>query len=302
MTTANFTVVYNGDRVKNNTMDVRDLAPALLSIGSLVDEANRVLNGDNATVKLHVDTTAPGCFEINMLLDLAFLSQVKDFLTSDLVNSAINLNDLIWGGVGATWGLIGLAKLLKGKKPPKAERVDDHTVRIQVDGQTYDVPLKLLRLYQDLGVRNALEKTISPLKKEGIDSLEVKQEGKAIAFIEKKEADYFDAPQAEDEEILDEIEKGAYSILSVAFKEDNKWRLYDGNTTITASIKDEDFIYRVEHGLESFTKGDVLICEVRKRQYITGSDLKTEYEVERVIEHKKAARQINLDLDSHGDT
>ena len=62
---ASFTVAYDGDSVKNHLMDVRDLAPALLSIGQLFDEANRVLNGDHASIKLQVKALQEGSFEIS---------------------------------------------------------------------------------------------------------------------------------------------------------------------------------------------------------------------------------------------
>ena len=45
-------------------MDVRELAPALLSIIQLFDEANRVLNGDKVFIKLHVKAQTESSFEI----------------------------------------------------------------------------------------------------------------------------------------------------------------------------------------------------------------------------------------------
>jgi hypothetical protein len=294
MDTAKITVVYDGERFKDHTMDVRDLAPAMLSLGQLLDESNRLLNGNKCAVKLHVNTVSPGCFEIDFLINLSFYNQVKDFLSGDLVASAINMKELLFGG---TVGLIWLTKWLKGKNPDKIESISDDTVRITKDDESYDVPLKLLKMYQDVAVRDALEKTFDPLKKEGVDSIEIKSNGEILDTVKRGDVYCFESPEIEEEEILDTTDKAAYTIISLAFKEDNKWRLFDGNSTISATIKDEDFNYRVENSVESFTKGDVLICEVRKRQYMSEKGLKTEYEVEKVIEHKKGARQIRMDFD-----
>jgi hypothetical protein len=44
---ADFQLVYDGDALSDHTMDVDELAPALLAVGTLCREANRILNGFN---------------------------------------------------------------------------------------------------------------------------------------------------------------------------------------------------------------------------------------------------------------
>jgi hypothetical protein len=51
---ADFEIVYDGEAVRNGEMDVRALAPALLSLGDLFQESNRVLNGDRAGISVNV--------------------------------------------------------------------------------------------------------------------------------------------------------------------------------------------------------------------------------------------------------
>jgi hypothetical protein len=89
----------------------------------------------------------------------------------------------------------------------------------------------------------------------------------------------------------------AFSIVSLAFKEDNKWRMSDGSSTISATISDTEFLHAVNNDLESFSKGDSLVCRVWVRQWQTSNGTRTEYEVVKVARHLRAARQISLPWD-----
>ena len=54
--------------------------------------------------------------------------------------------------------------------------------------------------------------------------------------------------------ILDEVRQYAFSIVSLAFKEDNKWRLNDGQNTFSVLMKDAAFQHRVNNNDIVFAK------------------------------------------------
>ena len=276
--------------LREHSMDVRDLAPALLSVGQLFDEANRVLNGDRTSVKLQVKAHAPGSFEILLELYQTIGSQVSQFLTGDFVTSALNLKELLFGIAGLYW----LIKKLKGGRPKRIVDLKNGMIRIEYDDESFEVPLALLRLYQDAAVRKAAEEVLKPLQREGIDKFQVKERSTVIETVTKDELHYFAVPELPDEKILSVESEAAYSIISLAFKDDNKWRLYDGSSTISVIISDEDFRKRVDHNTISFAKGDILRCKIRTTQWRTSTGLKTENEVLEVKEHIQAARQLLL--------
>lgn len=292
-----FTVSYCGEALDSRQMDVRDLGPALLSLGQLFDEANRVLNGDKVSVKVQVTAQKSGSFQIDFEAIQTIYSQLSGFLTGDFVSSALNLKELILTGVGGAGGLFWLIKKLKGGKPKKITDLKNGMVRIEFDGETFEAPLKLLRLYQDLAVRAATEKVLRPLENEGINTFVAKDEKKEFVRVEKKDLPHFKIPEIQDERLFESEHDAAYSIISLAFKEDNKWRLYDGNSTISVTVKDDDFLRKVDDNLISFAKGDVLLCRVKTTQYRTNTGLKTEYTVLKVYQHRPAARQIPLPFD-----
>jgi len=277
-------------------MDVRDLAPALLAVGQLFDAANQALNRDAAQVRINVTATAPGSFEIVFEVVQTLSAQVTAFFSGETATAAVNLKELILAsGVGLIW----LIKKLRGKQPDRIERVSDDHVRITIGSESFHVPLKLMRLYQDLAVRVAAQKVVAePLKRQGIDTFVARDNGAAMITVSKSETADFEKPEVPDETLVEATRRAAFSIVSLAFKEDNKWRLYDGNTQISALIEDSDFQQRVDSNLIAFAKGDILICDVKITQKRTAAGLSTDYVVEKVLEHKPALRQLPLLFDT----
>jgi hypothetical protein len=291
---AAFTIAYDGEALRDHSMDVRDLAPALLSLGKLFDAANLVLNGDKATINLQVKVHSAGSFEVALELFQSFGAQVSHFLVGDFVTSVLNLKELVVGSGAGIVGIFYLIKKLKGKKPDRIEHLNNGMVLLELNGETIVVPVNLLRLYQDVAVRVATEEVIKPLYHNNIDSFVIKDNGKVTEEITKADVDYFTLPEIRNEIINESTHEAAYSIVSLAFKDDNKWRLYDGNSTINVQMKDDTFRKKVEENLISFSKGDILRCRVKAIQWRSEGGLKTEYEMLEVIEHIPAARQMML--------
>lgn len=298
MSKASFTIAYDGPALRDGAMDVRDLAPALLAVGQLFDAANSVLNGDNARVNVQVTATGQGSFEIVFDLLQTLPQQLVGIFSGEVVTAALNLKELVITGTAVTGGLVWLIKYLSGRKIERTEQLSESKVRLTIEGESIEVPITLLRLYQDLAVRTALQQVVDePLKREGIDVFEIRENKRPIITVVQSEAIYFAKPELADEVLIQETRRSAFSIISLAFKEDNKWRLFDGNTQISALIEDQSFLQRVDANQIAFAKGDILLCEVRVTQKRTGEGLRTDYVVEQVVEHRPAARQLPLPFD-----
>ena len=301
MSKETFTIAYDGPALQDGAMEVRDLAPALLALGQLLDAANATLNGDAAKIKLQVKATGTGSFEIALELSQQW-SHLLAFFDTPQMSGAANLLSLALGVTTAPAiagkSLIWLIKKLNGKTPDKVEKLPDNTVRLIFGTEVIDIPIETLRLYQDISVRNAMQKLVEePLKTEGIDTFRVKKSGVVAEEVSKAESVAFSKPSLPDEVLVDETRRSAFSIVSLAFKEDNKWRLYDGNTQISATIEDDAFLSKVNQSQIAFSKGDILICDVQVLQKRTLDGLRTDYVVKHVIEHRPAARQLPLPLE-----
>ena len=295
MSSAKFSIAYDGPALKGGTMDVRDLAPALLAAGQLFDAANAVLNGDKASVKLSINATGEGSFEVFLEVAVNFRAQIAGLFSGEDITAALPLKELVLAS-GAV-GLIWLVKKLKGRSPDKVEPGEGNNVKIRIGSLSIEIPLELFRLYQDIAVRDALDKLIrNPLQKEGIKRFQVRQYGETQQSVDEDEAECFLSPKVVDEILIEDTRQAAFSIISLTFKEGNKWRLFDGNAPISALIEDEKFLYKVNSNMIAFSKGDVLICEVKMTQTRGIDGLRTEYVVIRVLEHRAAARQVGFDF------
>lgn len=78
-------------------MDVRDLAPALLAAGQLVDAANSILYGDSARASVQVTATGTGSFEVVLQVVQSIGAQITSLLTSEPLAAASTLATLIFG-------------------------------------------------------------------------------------------------------------------------------------------------------------------------------------------------------------
>ena len=173
-------------------------------------------------------------------------------------------------------------------------RIEGGEVEVTIDGQSITVPEPVARIAFDANARDALQRVVAePLSKEGIDRVELGA-GDAIEVIEKGEAYYFVAPPDREAGVFESRFRGPFSIITLTFKEGNKWRLHDGKAALNATVTDAEFLERMNKNEVAFTKGDILICDVRVVTRQQGSVLKAEYFIERVIEHRRPSHQPDL--------
>ncbi len=300
MSQSHFRLTYDGPALAAHTMDVRELAPALLAVGDLLEAATRALNGDRVKPQINVRASfQAGSFGIDFSLAVDWALRIRDVFASEdasaMANALAILSAIGFLAKPGKKGLIGVLRWIRGRQIEKIETFDG-SARIHVEQERLEVDLAVIALLRDLAVREALDSILVPLDRDGIDTFACGTDSDFSEILHKEDRPWFHPPSIEDDLILDDVRKMAFSIVSLAFKDDNKWRLYDGAATIHATISDPGFLARVDQNVERFAKGDLLICQVRVRQWQTASGARTEYEVMEVLEHRQAARQIRLPI------
>lgn len=296
-----FRVTYDGPALATSEMDARELAPALLAVADLLEASTQTLFDGAAKPQINVrGSFQTGSFNIDFVLATNLTAQLKALFASDGATAVANgLAILSALGFAAKQGAIGLVQLIQWIRGRAIKRVEVHDDRalviLEEDEDSLEIELAVLRLLRSIAVREALDRALAPLDRSGVDIFAVgKSDGEPVVCINGEQRAWFRTPPASDELLLDETRRMAFSIVSLAFTEDNKWRLYDGAATIHATIADSAFLSRVDQNLIRFAKGDILLCNVRVQQWQASTGARTEYTVVEVLEHRPAARQISL--------
>lgn len=287
-------IVYDGEAVQAGTMDVRELAPALLAVGDLFQNSGKLLNGEDAQVSVRVRSDfRRGSFEISLDVLHSLFEQAKLLFQSDDYKTAKQLIELLFGSGIVGGGLFGLAKLLRGRKATSATPLPNGSVNIEINNTHIEIHGDVARLYNNSDVREAMYGVVRPLENKGIDTLEIKQEQKTLVSVRKEEVQYFAPPPFSD--IIHEDERvGAFEVVVLSFVDKYRWRLSDGNATFTAAMLDEKFFDRVQRREIAFGKGDILKVRLATKTFQTEKGLKTDHSVIEVLEVIPASRQVPL--------
>ncbi len=188
---------YDGPALAGHSIDVDDLAPALLAIGELCKLANKKFNGDRAAVKVLVNADLDqSCFELNLELVQSLFDHARLIIGKDDVATAKEI--LEWLGIisasaGSVYGLYELLKVLKNRQIESTKlTVQNGTnvtqVHIKGDNNVINVHPQTGELFKDPAAISNVQKTLKPLAKDGYESLWFETEGGDKEGISKNEA------------------------------------------------------------------------------------------------------------------
>ncbi|MGE0201781.1 MAG: hypothetical protein AB7P76_12560 [Candidatus Melainabacteria bacterium] len=294
---AHFQIIYDGPALETHEMDVRELAPALLAVSDLLEEANAVVNNSTTKVAVRVNGSfKTGSFGIDLTVVQGVYQQIVQLLISEEVQAAASLLGFLgFFGVDGP-GVIQVIQWMRNRPIQKVDQTTDGMVSITIEGEMITIEKKVFELLFNFKIRQALEKIVyQPLSREGITSFKVRSKDKNNPFIiDKNDAELFKSPKQQEQLIAKTETITSLQVVSISFQEDNKWRFTDGSSTFFAVMKDEIFSDRVQHSLENFAKDDILKVKLVSYQYETATGLKTEYEVIEVLEHRRPGTQMKI--------
>lgn len=289
------TLTYAGSALDGGRMSVRELAPALLALADATTRASAVLDPLQPAPRLEIQATRAGSFAIQVLIsDVQTVATLfRNALDSPDGEAAANLSGLVAAIVAAFAGLRRFAH----RRIRSQEQLANNVVRLILDdGTTVEMPLAALTLAQDFTFRIESRKVVGPLTRDGVDELTIEHRTTSLT-ISKNDVAGFDLPPAADQLLLDNVRETVLTPLSVAFQENNKWRVSEGDQSYWVTVDDQDFIGRVLSDQEAFAHSDLLRVQLRTRQYNTDEGLRTDRMIERVLEHIAGTRPVPLPLE-----
>lgn len=292
-----FAVMYDGPGLREHRMSVRDLAPALLGLADLLQEASAHLRPGEPQISLDIKATDEGSF----LVELAVIHErVVHLLTAPDTQALAVL-------VGFVTGAKSVFNYFRNRHSGSTEEVlPNGSVRITLpDGTRLEFPAEVLSLSRQPGIRRGVQAVIAPLSREGIDRLEMRPEARADPTVVVTEADLpvIGAATAEDGRnlVTDQRYTATLTIMSPNFQA-GKWRLSDGQGTYWMAIDDNSFLGRIDRHELRFGKDDRLRGEVWFRQWETDAGaIHGERSVTRVDDYLPAPQHVQTAMGDDND-
>jgi hypothetical protein len=278
-------LAYSGPSVDSGQMDVYQAAANMIAFSDFVLAAAKAAYGENVRAKAEVAGFGRGSF------------------VTDIVFNVVGPAATLWAAQGPEFYLdilkdaIALWKLLKGEPPKSIQTTDNgqHALVVTNNGQIVQVRTETLNLvFNDKATESVQQFVREALSRPGVDSMRIDTPKVPIAKISQEEAGYF-VPVRPADKVTDVKIRMHLIIEAPVFKEGNKWRFSDGQTSFYAEILDKEFRARVDAG-ERFGKGDVLEVDLQLVQDRFGAKISTERVILKVIDHRAGFEQVRLDF------
>jgi hypothetical protein len=289
-----FELEYDGPALEAHEMDVRELAPALISTADLFQELNHQLYPVAPPLAVTVRATAEGSFLVQ--LKLIYDSMIST-LAGEEATAAANLTAM----VTVVGGLVALIRHRLRSEPVSQEAKLDEPGLVRVvfaDGTILEIPQQVLEVRNNISIQRSLAEVVRPVGRPGIDIVRIRRDEVTIAEVPKADAGAFDAPSGVPErDVLHSGERETYLTIHTAGFHTNRWRLWDGQSLYWTAIRDENFIDLLNSGLR-VGKLDVLHCLVSETQWRDAIGFHLEVEVLRVLDvlPYDPGEQTSLDL------
>jgi len=292
-----FSVVFAGPALASGRMPVAQLAPALLALGEIFQDANSRVNVGELNVELQFRAAERGSFEALLILgQVAPGSGVTSLLAGTGATALANLLTFINGGSG----LFHYLMFRRGKQ--EVSEVSDPAtpglVRVEfVDGTTFTAQTAAIDMAKDVRILREVRDLTAPLNRPGVEQIriEITDSGIPNLSITREDAEDLAAiPEGTDLPNVANVVLDLEVVGPIVTDDNYQWRFTLGGEQITARMRDSRFQSEAAAGVESFTGGDVLRCMVQINQVQNrNGKVSTRYEIVQVLEHRQNGRLFN---------
>lgn len=284
-----FELKYNGEEPrgpKEHQIDARILGNAITSLCDIIEQSDKILNGESSTVQVNVKAHQEGSFEVVVSVAQATSNiNVLDVLGISKEAAAI--------ATGSTVGtVLGALKWLKGRKLAEVS-INEKTGTAKLitkDNEEIECPKAVHQVLSSPTVRKGFDDLIyKPLESEGISSFAVEKNDQPVVSVDESEKKSFKSRNSlQKEERLIEVLTANVHISCVNFLAKSGWKMILPNgDEVAATMNDQAFMERINLNKATFSKDDLFVVEYTQTQLVKDEKLgRPRYEIERVLRHR----------------
>ncbi len=277
-------------------LDVFDLAPALLALGHVIQEANRTANPSGPDLAVSVRPFGQGSFLCEIAVGAsASLPVLAAVLGPNPVEKISEVLKLIGFIRGAATSAIEAIKQLRGS-PKTATPVAQNMVQLTNGNNTVTVSGTVHNLLINPVFNQYIDKAYKPLdddRVEDIASFLKGQEPTTGVVIDKRDAAVIREFSSSPKKLGPTGEQVIENTLPEVFLkprrgpfsgDPTRWSFTMGDRPITATIRDRRFLADYDRDLFRIHRHDLLKVKLLVRQKVQGTNVTPTYEILEVLD------------------
>ncbi|MEQ9348510.1 MAG: hypothetical protein RIG26_18915 [Thalassospira sp.] len=274
------TLKYDGGDASRGELDAYAAAEAIKSFYDFSKYLTSEIYGEEAQIEARISAFHKGSHEIEFLLHLtegaALLKSVADAFSgsADFINLFKDVFSLI--------------KHLKGNPPKEVRKAENGSFFVENNSGEINVfnnPTINL-VVRDPQLSKAASGFVNRPLRTSAHSLALMNGNAVIDRINEEQSRSF-VPLNLSNTLTTNTAETYLTISTAVLEGSNSWKFSDGRSSITAKIEDDEFLNKVQNGLERFGKGDGLRVMLRSTQLRERGNLKATYAIEKVLDHFK---------------
>jgi len=294
MSRSQIVLSYDGPSLRNGSIDLNVIVPALAAMSQLLHAANKNINQGKAELKITVSGFRAGSFPVDLEIVQGWFSPLLTLFVGVGITDIDRVLQIIGFVKDSKTSLFDFLEWLKGGKVTKVTTQKDGSVQVESGDKAIVISQTIYNLYQDTEIRRSVSEIIEPITKAGIDRFDVKKNNQTLRSVNKDDVNSYLFRQSGSEEIEIEERRTRLLISTVSFDPTLKWRFKEKENRFYAAIEDEEFLKKVSSREQPFYAGDFLDVQLRVETLWTHKDKREKHVITKVFEYIESPRQIEM--------
>lgn len=281
-----FSISYNAtdSEYSKHSMDAKQLVKSISAIAEMIEQADKLLNGEHSTVKVMV--TAPAK-QGSLCVDFETIQCVQGAI--DVVRT-LGLSSAVSFFTGGS--AIAIAKHMQKKKVVElTENINDNitTLTFSDDEQLQCTP-DVAKLVLHPSIRQAMHDLIStPLEGKKDPVFKIKTKDGDIQINEDESKNFQPIPKGTLSKKEIEDKEANISFSQVNFEGSTGWKMIYHGESVSIKMEDEAFLGTVKANQTKFSKDEMFSVKLNITRTKTARSSSIKYIVKKVLRHRVAA-------------